>query len=759
MSSNIRRQKKEAFISRSTLIQETTNKRENILDERYELLMLCEELAELNAAEHLDEGFWEKFKHKTAKALGKYKVGGKIFGKDKIEARAAKELKSLLDKVGNEKIKELDNGLQKQFPDFPNNEKKFTFTRGLVSIAAVYDSIKAANSKCETPYEVNQELVKDLRRYVQKLVDVDLLSTYRFVTEDEEVIEEEEIDEISLKGIGQSIKKGAQKVAGGIKKGAKDFLSVDDGGEVMSGTKDSATMKGLASNKLPITLLGIGSALGAFQWLTDTPWFKSLFEELQQVRTPTQVKEVTQKFVEQLNAVQDGDGVYTLVSRLGDIKVDAGSTPAEFIAGLKAMGGGDAMTAIENLVKSPKVMMMPAEARAGLIDLVNNPDQYKTMGEMFQGAAEGTGKTGKELFGVFAGGNVASMVMTNVPAMVTKMAFSTAVKTGAGYALAKGLGAVLGPIGIGLIGAGVLVKAARVYGAKYSRAAALNKLLQSMDDLEDECNCPEGEVWDAEKKGCVEVEEIKDEEGIVDTEGGEGEDEGGEDKEDKEGGDEGDQEGIWKRLIDWVSGEGDQVPPEDIVKIPADAFKKSRNLQFAYILGLGGVPVPAFKYNPETKQVDTKFTGDNSGAGPNARQIINIRKAGPQYFLNRLAAMYPGITHNKEIRVKALTPGEKGKRNIPDNLKVYKVPTAGKKVKVMSAEKLQELRDNPVEKWKYIFRGIKGITSTEAMALNKMWKNTRLPKFLKSNFTNYGFKYSAPPPAVGAEEELATAAQ
>jgi hypothetical protein len=755
MSSNIRRQKKESYIGYAQLIKESTNKRENILDERYELLMLCEELAELNATQHLDEGFWEKFKHKTAKALGKYKVGGKIFGKDKIEARAAKELKSLLDKVGNEKIKELDKGLQTQFPEFPNNEEKEKFVSGLMSIGAVYDSIKSSNSKCETPYEVNQELVKDLRRYVQKLVDVDLLSTYRFVTEEEEVIEEEEIDEISLKGIGQSIKKGAQKVGGAMKKGAKDFLSVDDGGEVMSGTKDSATMKGLKSNKLPITLLGIGSALGAFQWLTDTPWFKSLFEELQQVKTPTQVKEVTQKFVEQLNAVQDGDGVYTLVSRLGDMKVDAGSTPAEFIAALKAMGGGDAMKAIENLTKSPKVMMMPAEARAGLIDLVNNPDQYKNMGEMFQGAAEGTGKTGKELFGVFAGGNVASMVLTNVPAMVTKMAFSTAVKTGAGYAVAKGLGALMGPIGIGLIGAGVLVKAARMNGAKYSRAAALNKLLQSMDDLQDECNCPEGEVWDAEKKGCVEVEEIKDEEGIVDTEGGEGEDEGGEDK---EGGDEGDQEGIWKRLIDWVNGEDEQVPPEIIVKIPAEAFKKSRNLQFAYMLGLGGVPVPPFQYNPETKEVNTKFTGDNGGAGPNAKQIINIRKAGPQYFLNRLAAMYPGITHNKEIRVKALTPGEKGKRNIPANLKVYKVPTAGKKVKVMSAEKLQKLRDNPVAKWKYIFRGVKGITSAEAMALNKMWKNKRLPKFLKSNFTNYGFKYAAPP-AAGAEEELATAAQ
>ena len=28
--------------------------------------------------------------------------------------------------------------------------------------------------------------------------------------------------------------------------------------------------------------------------------------------------------------------------------------------------------------------------------------------------------------------------------------------------------------------------------------------------------------------------------------------------------------------------------------------------------------------------VETEFTGDNTGAGPNARQIINMRKAAPQ---------------------------------------------------------------------------------------------------------------------------------
>tara|TARA_R110000824_G_scaffold10056_1_gene44581 strand:- start:3295 stop:5514 length:2220 start_codon:yes stop_codon:yes gene_type:complete len=739
MSSNIRRQKKEAFIKRATSIQETTKERENILDERYELLMLCEELAELNSAEHLDEGFWEKFKHKTAKALGKYKVGGKIFGKDKIEARAAKELKSLLDKVGNEKIKELDKGLQTQFPEFPNNEEKEKFTAGLATIGAVYDSIKGANSKCETPYEVNQELVKDLRRYVQKLLDVDLLSTYRFVTEDEEVIEEEDIDEVSLKGIGQSIKKGA-----------KDFFSVDDGGEVMSGTKDSATMKGLKSNKLPLLLAGIGSALGGLSWLTSTDWFKSLFDQPTLTDTLKYAKETVGNV---FGSIKPGEGMTQILSRtLEGVDLDPSSSPEEFLAAIKRVGGGDITKGIAEMTQEGGIFANADGAKGVLEAIAADPHGHgDTLGQMFQGTWAGTMKQAGDLLGTVQGGTLAGMIIKPIATVITKQG----VKTAATYGVAKGLGAMLGPIGITVIGAGALVKMARMYGAKYSRAAALNKTLQAMDDLQDECNCPEGEVWDPKEKACVEVadivpippdpnkEDIDPDKEDIDP-----------DKEDK-----GDDEGIWKRLIDWVNGEDEQVPPEIIVKIPAEAFKKSRNLQFAYMLGLGGVPVPAFQYNPETKEVNTKFTGDNSGAGPNARQIINIRKAGPQYFLNRLAAMYPGITHNKEIRVKALTPGEKGKRNIPDNLKVYKVPTAGKKVKVMSAEKLQELRDNPVEKWKYIFRGIKGITSTEAMALNKMWKNTRLPKFLKSNFTNYGFKYSAPPPAVGAEEELATAAQ
>ena len=157
---------------------------------------------------------------------------------------------------------------------------------------------------------------------------MDLLSTYRFVTEDEEVIEEEDIDEVSLKGIGQSIKKGA-----------KDFFSVDDGGEVMSGTKDSATMKGLKSNKLPLLLAGIGSALGGLSWLTSTDWFKSLFDQPTLTDTLKYAKETVGNV---FGSIKPGEGMTQILSRtLEGVDLDPSSSPEEFLAAIKRVGGGD----------------------------------------------------------------------------------------------------------------------------------------------------------------------------------------------------------------------------------------------------------------------------------------------------------------------------------------------------------------------------------------------------------------------------------
>lgn len=70
----------------------------------------------------INEGVWEKIKYGLSK-LGRYKAGGKIFGKGKIDQEAAAKIQQIIDKKGNEVIKALDAKIKETNPEFPNNEK------------------------------------------------------------------------------------------------------------------------------------------------------------------------------------------------------------------------------------------------------------------------------------------------------------------------------------------------------------------------------------------------------------------------------------------------------------------------------------------------------------------------------------------------------------------------------------------------------------------------------------------------------------
>ena len=65
------------------------------------------------------------------------------------------------------------------------------------------------------------------------------------------------------------------------------------------------------------------------------------------------------------------------------------SSPEEFISSLKEIGGGDAHKGVDLLCQEGGVMMRPDDAAKGLHDLVNNPGQYDSMGDMFKAGASG----------------------------------------------------------------------------------------------------------------------------------------------------------------------------------------------------------------------------------------------------------------------------------------------------------------------------------------------------------------------------------
>ncbi len=417
----------------------------------------------------LNEGAWENIKYALSK-LGRYKAGGKILNKGAVDREAIEKITNIIDRKGNEIIKNLDSKIKSTNPEFPNNKRSVDFLSTIMEISTIYDTLVAATKKQPNedgylPIDAANIIINDLKEYVKKFLDVDLKAAYSVVDENELEITEGELTELDnlYEDLSSTVRQHLQNKRGG----GDDFKS--------------DRMSTLKSNKLPLTLMGVGASLGAFGWLVNTDWFKSFFETM----TPDSVTDTITQKTEIFNDIKDGEGVYKLLSRVTNHQVDGYSSPSEFIDVLKQVGGGDASKGVDLLCQEGGVMMHPKEAAQGLHDLVNNPDKYKNMGQLFQAGTEtsGTGQltpTNTTLYGTIAGKQLATILIKTIPGILVK----GGIKVGAGYAAAKGLANVLGPIGIGLLGAGALVKIMRMKGAKQSRAKTLNDLYQSLRSIE-----------------------------------------------------------------------------------------------------------------------------------------------------------------------------------------------------------------------------------------------------------------------------------
>ncbi len=417
----------------------------------------------------VNEDAWESVKHGLSK-LGRYKAGGKIFGKDKTDQAAATQIQAIISKKGNEVIQKLDSEIKASNPEFPNNKNGMEFLKTIMNVASVYDTLVGATKKQPTddgylPVDAANGIITDLREYIKKYLDVDLKAVYSVMDE----VEGGSLDltETDLAELNEDESSDVRKHLQG-KRGTGDDFS-------------SQRMDTLKSNKLPIALSALGASLGAFNWLVNTDWFKHLFETI----TPDTATDAIASQSEVLNDIKPGEGVYKLLGRVTNNPLDGNSSPADFIDSLKQIGGGDAHKGIDMLCQDGGVMMKPQEAAAGLHELVNNPNQYQTMNDLFQGGQESSG-TGKinpmntTHYGTIAGRQLTSILIKMIPSIITK----GAVKMGAGYAAAKGLGSVLGPIGIGLLAAGAVVKLMRMKGQKQSRAKTLNDLYQSLRGID-----------------------------------------------------------------------------------------------------------------------------------------------------------------------------------------------------------------------------------------------------------------------------------
>lgn len=411
-----------------------------------------------------EEGFWDRLKSSvrdtwdSAKGqmakLGSITKGGKYFGKGKAQQAADTQIDHELKKRANVMINKLDTSLKSDFPKFPNMKSKEDFLAGVSLIYMVYDSVVSATRKKKNspgyigPKKANN-IIKSLRMYVQKLIDYDLASVYRMFNEN---------DQKFLEKNGVMLN---EKVVTGP----------------LTGTKDTETEKIYKSNTAPLTLVGIGTALGAFSWLANTDWFKSLFAAKQTIPVTQWVSQDTEKV---LGAVQPGNGLTQTLNATFGTKLSSASSPESLIKALEKVGNGDAQKGVDLLTQKGGLFPDSAGAKAALTDIVNDPHgKGDTLGQIFQGKIAGTGKVMGDVLVTKAGGAIVAAVKTMVP----KIALMTTVKVGAGYAAAKGLGSILGPLGIAAVAAGAAVKALRMKGLKSSRMKVLKDMLMLLNDV------------------------------------------------------------------------------------------------------------------------------------------------------------------------------------------------------------------------------------------------------------------------------------
>jgi len=416
-------------------------------------------------AQQLNEDLWEKIKYGLSK-LGRYKAGGKIRGKRKIDKAQADLIKGIIEKKGNEVIQALDAKLKETNPKFPNNEKQEQFLNTVLEISAVYDSIVAAtklksNDKGFLPIDVANGIIEDLATYVKKYLDVDLAAVYS--TMDEAVIYAD-----SPKGAAPT----TPAPAGGGKKpdaaaAVRTQLQNKTGADAT--TRDSQRMQTLKSNKLPLVLAGVGTALGALGWLAQTDWMANLLQNIFGGNTPG-VDAITQTID---GGAADPNG---MVHWMSEINSAQGGAPIQTGADIQEFINTHGIDNVQQMFQGNGGGTVGEQGQL-LQQLIGGDGAGKSVGELFRADTFGDMKMGRNLFGI-------SKAARFVSTVVVKQAVKAGVGAGVGVAASvAGVGAVLVPIGIGLIATGALVKLMRMKGQKQSRAKTLNDLFQSIQQV------------------------------------------------------------------------------------------------------------------------------------------------------------------------------------------------------------------------------------------------------------------------------------
>lgn len=417
----------------------------------------------IDQAHLLNEGFWENAKYALSK-LGRYKAGGKILGKGKVDAESAVKVKDILRKSSNEAIDKLDDLIKDKVPEFPNNKRQEDFIDVCLEISKVYDGIVEGTKKSPEdekfiPIDAANAIINDLREYVKEFLDVKLAAIYSVTNENQEINElgEETDDEILTRKKGEFKSKTA------------DTKSKLKSGELQA--FDSERLKTLKSAKLPLSMMGLGLSFGALGWL-----IKALCSE---------EREITWKILKEnsevLANIKPGEGATQVLNRAFNLSLNPNSSPQEFLEAVRKIGGGNLDKGIEMFTEKGGAFMKPDVARDTIEAIAKDPNKYgDTLKEVFKGDWAGTGATPNDTLVTVEGGTLKGMVLQQF--------VKTVVVTTTKYAVAA---PILKTLGVGLLAGGAVIALARWKGRKSSRAQVLNDLYQNLRPLEPTKKNPE----------------------------------------------------------------------------------------------------------------------------------------------------------------------------------------------------------------------------------------------------------------------------
>lgn len=448
----------------------------------------------------LNEGWWENAKYALSK-LGRYKAGGNILGKSQTDAKANAQIMALLDKKGNEMIKQLDSSIKAKNPEFPNNKSQEQYLTTILDIATVYDSIVAATKLKPSdagflPVDAANAIIEDLRAYAQKYLDVDLTAAFSVFNEEEvKQIEDKDPDDIKVldygnphktkdgygdnpmpKGTGfaneEAIEEADEDLDAAKAKTAGKFAdtkaAIKKGDLEAYGTE---RMKTLRSWKLPLALMGTGASFGALSWVIEYLYGpKEIMESSREV--------IESKAEQALGNIKPGEGMTQIMNRTLGTSLSPSSNPNDVVAALSKLGGGDASKGVEIITQNGGIFRDPAAAKETLSAIVANPTEHgNNLKQVFTGTWAGTGKMAGDTLVTQNGGTLKQMVVTAIVKWTTK----TTIKTTAAATIAA---PILKVLGVGLLAGGVVAALSRYKGRKSSRAQVLNDLVQYLRPVE-----------------------------------------------------------------------------------------------------------------------------------------------------------------------------------------------------------------------------------------------------------------------------------